>query len=68
MINHSNDLEDGMVYSFGGNKYGELGLGYQKDEIQPKEIESFKNIKIYDICVGRCHSMVLSSKYHFNSI
>ena len=59
------NLDDHIIYSWGRNYDGQLGLGYKKNEIQPKEIESLKNIKIYDICVGDNHSMILSSKISF---
>jgi alpha-tubulin suppressor-like RCC1 family protein len=35
------NIEKGIVYSFGSNKYGELGLGHNKNTNDPTKLEFF---------------------------
>ena len=57
---HSLVLDNnGKVYSFGYNSEGQLGLGNENDELNPKliELEDY----IVDISAGNYHSLLLSS-------
>src|SRR5690349_17347399 len=52
--------EDGLVFSFGKNEYGQLGLGNKIDQTTPQLITSLENIRIKKISCGRDHSLLLS--------
>jgi alpha-tubulin suppressor-like RCC1 family protein len=55
--------EDGVVYGFGGNDVGQLGLGYMNDLLLiPTKVDFFNGIKITAISLGYEFSMVLSSR------
>ena len=41
---------DGTVYSFGDNNYGQLGLGDNNDRLLPVQIPNINNI--IQICAG----------------
>ena len=40
--------EDGILYSFGYNKYGQLGHGTEDEKISPKKIESLEDIEFIE--------------------
>ncbi len=50
--------DNGLVYSFGYDGYGQLGLGDDKHRNVPKLIPSLKNIVA--ISAGKCHSLALT--------
>jgi alpha-tubulin suppressor-like RCC1 family protein len=49
--------EDGKVYSFGQNKFGELGQGHDKEVVKPTIIQDL--ISVYRVACGRHHSAAL---------
>jgi E3 ubiquitin-protein ligase HERC4 len=52
----------GSVFSWGRNKYGELGLGHTRPEKKPQLISSLNSIRITQISCGSFHSGVVSAK------
>jgi alpha-tubulin suppressor-like RCC1 family protein len=56
------------IYSFGCDKYGQLGLGYNENESTPQRITSFwnSNEKIVNVSCGGEHTIVVTSmgKYY----
>ena len=63
---HSHTLaidQDGVVYSWGQQKYGALGLGPEQPEIDlnsPKVISTLLPEAIIDISAGNRHSVFIS--------
>ena len=53
-------LESGIVYGFGYNEDGELGIGNTTNQTIPQEIIYFKNIPISKIYCGSFHSFAIS--------
>ena len=53
-------IESGIVYGFGYNGNGELGIGNEENQLIPKEIIYFKNIPISKIYCGLYHSFAIS--------
>ena len=51
------------VYSWGYNKYGQLGLGHNKNEIIPININELNNEKIKRIFVGDYHNFCLNGNF-----
>ena len=55
--------DDGIVYSFGSNYYGQLGLGHNKDVLSPTPIQKLAKIKqvfcgfTFTICIDERGSM-----------
>ena len=49
--------EDGKIYSWGYNQYGQLGDGGDQDKNKPLEIKGLDNIE--DIAAGNFHSLAL---------
>ena len=55
---------DGEVYAWGGNEYGQLGLGtigYGTDEDSPTLITALSNITVSSIAAGYYHSLALTT-------
>jgi len=50
--------DDDKVYSWGYNRFGQLGLGDNKDRNKPVEIKNLKNIE--EVAAGDNHSLVLT--------
>jgi len=50
-------LQNGDVYSFGENNYGQLGLGDKERRLVPEKIAGISNAK--DVIAGRSHSFIL---------
>lgn len=49
------------VFSWGQNKYGQLGLGYEyKKQTSPQVIKSLLGIPFAQIAAGGAHSLVLT--------
>jgi alpha-tubulin suppressor-like RCC1 family protein len=59
------NIEKGIVYSFGGNKYGELGLGHNNNTNVPTKLEFFKDMEIKKIVCNYGLSFFLLSNYLF---
>jgi hypothetical protein len=60
-FHHSMALtENGCVYSWGFNEFGQLGIGNTKDSNTPKQIE-MKDIIIDKITCGSAHSLLLTN-------
>ncbi|KAM9133417.1 putative E3 ubiquitin-protein ligase HERC4 isoform 2-T4 [Pangshura tecta] len=59
---HSLALSKGSeVYSWGQNKYGQLGIGYEfKKQTSPQLIKSLRGIPFAQIAAGGAHSFVLT--------
>lgn len=54
-------VETGQVYSFGQNKYGQLGIGYLSDgKSGPCLVSSIESLPIAQIAAGGYHSMALT--------
>lgn len=58
-------LENGIVFSWGFNYNGELGLGYDKKKSSPfpKNIKSLQDKKIKRIFIGGFHNFCLSGNF-----
>jgi alpha-tubulin suppressor-like RCC1 family protein len=50
----------GELYGFGYNYEGEIGCGYDKNQLTPIKINGFNNEKIVSIACGGYHSLVLT--------
>ena len=55
---------DGLLYTFGSNRYGMLGIGSDSDKtrIEPQRVNYFaeKDIRIKKVCLGTFHSVALT--------
>ena len=54
--------EDGLLYSWGNGKYGQLGLGGRESVHTPTLIQKLAKIKMEKIVAGEHHVIALSSK------
>jgi X-linked retinitis pigmentosa GTPase regulator len=45
-------LDNGKLFGFGGNEYGQLGLGDKKHRVEPTELKFFEKMKIKKIYCG----------------
>ena len=52
-------MENGKVYGWGGNEYGQLGDGTKKDRRNPKLIKGIPG-KVVGIAAGSLHSLVVT--------
>ena len=57
-----NYVENGELFSWGLNYYGQLGLGDNTRRKTPSKISPFTNQSIRSISCGDCHSVVLTGK------
>lgn len=56
---------DLICYSWGGNNYGQLGLGDNESRLQPEVIETFNSQspwEVYEIACGASHTAILAKK------
>ncbi|XP_078267557.1 putative E3 ubiquitin-protein ligase HERC4 [Rhinoraja longicauda] len=53
--------KDGLVYTFGAGRCGQLGHNSDKDECKPRLLEGLSGIKVSQIACGSYHTMVFSS-------
>jgi len=61
-FHHTLVLDDvGQVFSFGDNKYGQLGLGHRKECSEPQLIQGLKNITVNSLAAGMRFSGVVDS-------
>jgi len=58
--------EIGAIYTWGGNWFGELGLGDSLDRLSPVPIPLFSepDIQIIRLCTGAFHSLAMSLQGH----
>lgn len=54
------DESDALVYVFGQNSYGELGIGDLEEKHMPTKLSFFDNIEISQIAAGNEHTAVLT--------
>uniref|UniRef100_M4B473 BTB domain-containing protein n=1 Tax=Hyaloperonospora arabidopsidis (strain Emoy2) TaxID=559515 RepID=M4B473_HYAAE len=52
--------EDGAVYTFGRNDYGQLGLGHKLHMARPTVVESLSRVRVVQVACGCYHTLVLS--------
>ncbi|KAG6597866.1 putative RCC1 and BTB domain-containing protein [Phytophthora cinnamomi] len=52
--------EDGAVYTFGRNDYGQLGLGHKMHMARPARVESLARMRITQVACGCYHTLALS--------
>ncbi|KAG7400056.1 hypothetical protein PHYBOEH_007124 [Phytophthora boehmeriae] len=52
--------EDGAVYTFGRNDYGQLGLGHKMHMSMPMAVESLSRMRIVQVACGCYHTLALS--------
>ncbi|KAK1945014.1 RCC1 and BTB domain-containing protein 2 [Phytophthora citrophthora] len=53
-------LENGAVYTFGRNDYGQLGLGHKQHTARPTLVESLSRTRITQVACGCYHTLALS--------
>lgn len=53
--------EEGFVYSWGHNSYGQLGVGNNDNSCQPIRIDFGNNVLVQKISCGFAHSLVLAT-------
>ncbi len=65
VIIYFNIKEYGIVYSFGSNSYGELGLSNNGSKNIPTEIKYLSDKNIIGVYCGYSHTIAFSSNYLF---
>jgi len=53
--------EDGSVWSWGNNKYSQLGHGDKEQKLSPTRIQNFEGIKIESVSCGTYHSAAVDA-------
>lgn len=53
-------VSDGKIFSWGDNKFGQLGLGHTLQQDTPQLIASLKGIPVAQVVCGGSHSFLLS--------
>ncbi|OIW01233.1 hypothetical protein TanjilG_10394 [Lupinus angustifolius] len=58
--------EDGQIYAFGGNQFGQLGTGSDQTETSPRQLEAscFENKRSSIVSCGARHSALLTDDGH----
>jgi len=56
--------KNGVCFSWGGNKYGQLGLGDTRDRLKPAQLDSLKGTFIREVSCGSHHTVLLSKKLY----
>ena len=51
--------DTGMVFTFGQNKYGQLGLGQTSSATMPTELQTIKDVS--RVCSGRYHCAAMTT-------
>uniref|UniRef100_UPI00398F60B6 probable E3 ubiquitin-protein ligase HERC3 n=1 Tax=Pristiophorus japonicus TaxID=55135 RepID=UPI00398F60B6 len=51
--------KDGLVFTFGAGRYGQLGHNTTTDELKPQLVEEFVGSKVTQIACGSYHTLVL---------
>ncbi|TVU05773.1 hypothetical protein EJB05_48956 [Eragrostis curvula] len=54
--------EDGVLWAWGNNEYGQLGTGDTQPRSQPIRIEALSDVKLVDIAAGGWHSTALTEE------
>eukprot|EP00899_Mesostigma_viride_P008347 jgi/Mesvir1/17513/Mv08769-RA.1 len=54
--------EDGRVYSWGRNFYGQLGLGDHKDRSMPTLVSYLQEERVVQVVAGQYHSLALTAR------
>ncbi|RKP27547.1 regulator of chromosome condensation 1/beta-lactamase-inhibitor protein II [Syncephalis pseudoplumigaleata] len=54
--------ENGALYSWGSNRFGQLGYGDTQDRDVPQIVEALHGIGVVEIACGAFHSAVISGK------
>ncbi|PIK61243.1 hypothetical protein BSL78_01802 [Apostichopus japonicus] len=52
--------ENGRLYTFGANEWGQLGLGSSKSTTKPSSVKALKQEGVKVVACGRLHTLVLS--------
>ncbi|KYN05211.1 RCC1 and BTB domain-containing protein 1 [Cyphomyrmex costatus] len=55
-------MDNGNVYSWGSNKYGQLGVGDERDRQMPCQLNSLKGIVIVKVACGYAHTLALTDE------
>jgi alpha-tubulin suppressor-like RCC1 family protein len=53
--------EEQVLFSWGCNRYGQLGIGNNLDVMKPLKVESMTGINLIDVACGAQHSVILTS-------
>ncbi len=53
---------EGLLFTWGGGKSGQLGHGSSTDEKKPKQVASLKGVFISQVAAGKSHSVALTGK------
>eukprot|EP01125_Pyxidicula_operculata_P004047 TRINITY_DN1574_c0_g1_i3.p1 TRINITY_DN1574_c0_g1~~TRINITY_DN1574_c0_g1_i3.p1 ORF type:complete len:2540 (-),score=589.38 TRINITY_DN1574_c0_g1_i3:112-7731(-) len=59
--------DEGQLYSFGENSYGQLGLGHKENQTLPQLVASLSGKRVIDASAGMFHSIVLTDDGHVYS-
>jgi E3 ubiquitin-protein ligase HERC4 len=60
------NIDNGKLFGFGFNRFGQLGLNDNKNRTRPTELNFFSNMKIKKISCGGTHTFVILGKHYFN--
>ena len=52
--------QSGLLFSWGLNVYGELGLGSNSDQDKPKQVEALQIYCVVKMSAGRSHSAIVT--------
>jgi len=52
--------KDGMVWTCGDNKYGQIGHGEHKNRLEPKMLQPLRSVGMKHVAAGLEHSLVVS--------
>ena len=61
--NNYSQIENGKVYSWGDNYYGQLGLGHNKNVLILTSIKELNDEKIKRIFIGGYHNFCLNGNF-----
>lgn len=61
-IEITNNVDDGELYMFGDNSYGQLGIGSTINHHSPALVKYFKEkgLKVEDVVVGHFHTAAVA--------
>ncbi|XP_030849954.1 X-linked retinitis pigmentosa GTPase regulator isoform X2 [Strongylocentrotus purpuratus] len=59
--------ENGRLYVFGANDWGQLGLGHRKSVNKPSSVKGLKHAGVVKIACGRVHTIALTKDRHLHS-
>ncbi|KYN03844.1 RCC1 and BTB domain-containing protein 1 [Cyphomyrmex costatus] len=55
-------MDNGNVYSWGINRYGQLDVGDERDRLMPCQLNSLKGIVIVKVACGYAHTLALTDE------